>query len=489
MSDSAAEVDFELDLTFNPEAPEELHELGRRYWQVDGINAYTNSIEWVYKTADLDYQLWSGSAHYAAAAAVVAASSTFACRTCGGVLTLASRQTLTDARRGQAKDCRACDRVIEVRAAAVLDPKSLAKREQRAEKKRIDDEFRAQKAAEDEARRELTTALEEKRRAAIRARYPGEIERDGGYAMSRASLVAKVGALAAIHAAGKPGGLIHPIRLNDQTLAPNYRTSEDLFLAAWRAGLVLVHPSSATDAFEWDDGDEAALGDGLHVDRARFAAPGEGPLGPRLAAHTEYLRGALRIEHLSSTDRRELELLSRALVAEEAIRYFRYLIRDHSLPDPAEEHEARLRSHAQKIQVKSARGPRVEGISWPLGTKSQGPSRGPQEFFVMVAIPHDLTMPARSFIVPRIHVAAAAWIEHMNWLTEPGIPQGQRNAAVDRARVAMPTFAAYEDRWDLLLDEQESAPVLLPPAYRTLALDPRVGLPPEHEWRHTLPSW
>lgn len=142
-----------------------------------------------------------------------------------------------------------------------------------------------------------------------------------------------------------------------------------------------------------------------------------------------------------------------------------------------------------EIQVKSARGPRVEGISWPLGTKSQGPSRGPQEFFVMVAIPHDLTMPARSFIVPRIHVAAAAWIEHMNWLTEPGIPQGQRNAAVDRARVAMPTFAAYEDRWDLLLDEQQAAPVLLPPVYRTLALDPRVGLPPEHEWRHALPSW
>lgn len=142
-----------------------------------------------------------------------------------------------------------------------------------------------------------------------------------------------------------------------------------------------------------------------------------------------------------------------------------------------------------EIQVKSARGPRVEGISWPLGTKSQSPSRGPQEFFVMVAIPHDLTMPARSFIVPRIHVAAAAWIEHMNWLTEPGIPQGQRNATVDRSRVSMPTFAAYEDRWDLLLDEQEAAPVLLPPAYRTLALDPRVGLPPAHEWRHALPSW
>jgi hypothetical protein len=142
-----------------------------------------------------------------------------------------------------------------------------------------------------------------------------------------------------------------------------------------------------------------------------------------------------------------------------------------------------------EIQVKSARGQRVEGISWPLGTKSQSRSRGPQEFFVMVAIPNDLTMPPRSFVVPRIHVAAAAWIEHMNWLTQPGIPEGQRNAPVDRARVAMPTFAVYENRWDLLLDAQEAAPVMLPPSYRTLAQDPRVGLPPEHEWREALPDW
>lgn len=142
-----------------------------------------------------------------------------------------------------------------------------------------------------------------------------------------------------------------------------------------------------------------------------------------------------------------------------------------------------------EIQVKSARGSKTEGISWPLGSKSQGPSRGSQEFFVMVAIPHDLMMSPRCFVVPRIHVAAAAWIEHMNWLTQPGIPNGQRNAPVERARVSFPTFSAYEDRWDLLLTPQEVAPVLLPPKLRGLALDARVGLPPEHEWRLELPTW
>jgi hypothetical protein len=142
-----------------------------------------------------------------------------------------------------------------------------------------------------------------------------------------------------------------------------------------------------------------------------------------------------------------------------------------------------------EIQVKSARGPKVEGISWPLGLKAQGPSRSPHEFFVTVAIPHNLTAPLRCFVVPRIHIAAAAWIEHMNWLTQPGIPVGQRNAPVDRARVWMRTLAAYEDRWDLLLADQEAAPVLLPSEYRTFAQDSRVGLPPEHEWRRRLPKW
>ncbi len=142
-----------------------------------------------------------------------------------------------------------------------------------------------------------------------------------------------------------------------------------------------------------------------------------------------------------------------------------------------------------EIQVKSARGPKAESISWPLGTRSQGPSRGPHEFFAMVAIPHDLSLPPRSFIVPRIHVAAAAWIEHMDWLTHPGVPAGQRNAPVERSRVLMQTFKEYEGRWDLLLHDQDKVPVLLPKRFRELALDPRVGLPADHEWHVTLPEW
>ena len=107
----------------------------------------------------------------------------------------------------------------------------------------------------------------------------------------------------------------------------------------------------------------------------------------------------------------------------------------------------------------------------------------------MVTVPHDLTPTPRNFVVPRSHVAAAAWIEHMNWLSEPGIEPGKRNAPVERSRVPLSTFERYEDRWDLLLVNESEAPVLLPERYRDLAQEERVGLPPGHAWHAVLPEW
>lgn len=142
-----------------------------------------------------------------------------------------------------------------------------------------------------------------------------------------------------------------------------------------------------------------------------------------------------------------------------------------------------------EIQVKTARGRSWSSISWPLGANAQGPSQHEREYFVMVAVPHDLTLPPRNFVLPRSHVAAAAWIEHMNWLTMPGIEPGKRNAPVERARVWLSTFERYEDRWDLLLADEGEAPVLLPGHLRTLAQEERVGLPAGHAWRTVLPEW
>lgn len=142
-----------------------------------------------------------------------------------------------------------------------------------------------------------------------------------------------------------------------------------------------------------------------------------------------------------------------------------------------------------EVQVKTARSSHEASVNWPLGSKSQAPSAHEREYFVMIAAPTDLALALRCFVIPRAHVAAAAWIAHMDWLTEEGVPVGQRNAPVERSRVYLSTFAKYEARWDLLFVDESEAPVLLPPRYRELASSPRVGLPPDHKWRQSLPEW
>lgn len=141
-----------------------------------------------------------------------------------------------------------------------------------------------------------------------------------------------------------------------------------------------------------------------------------------------------------------------------------------------------------EVQVKTAQGSQSRFVNWPLGAKAQEPSQHEREYFVMVAVPPELDLTPRCFIVPRSHVAAAAWIEHMNWLTAPEAELGKRNAPVERARVNLQTFERYEDRWDLLFIDEHDAPVLLPREYREPAQEERIGLPPQHTWRESLPG-
>lgn len=141
-----------------------------------------------------------------------------------------------------------------------------------------------------------------------------------------------------------------------------------------------------------------------------------------------------------------------------------------------------------EVQVKTTRGTN-NNVSWPLGPKSQSPALHGREWFVLVAVPANPLQQIRNFVVPRNHVAAAAWIEHTNWLTDPAITPGKRNAGVDRARSHLSTFDGYEDRWDLLLSPADETPVLLPATFHDWAKEARVGLPPDHPWLASLPAW
>lgn len=143
-----------------------------------------------------------------------------------------------------------------------------------------------------------------------------------------------------------------------------------------------------------------------------------------------------------------------------------------------------------EIQVKTARVVNWEKANWPLGLKNQIPSAHDREYYVMVAVPFEDEITPRRFVVPRAHVAAAAWISHQDWRTEEGVAPGKRNAGPDMARVNLSVFERYEDRWDLLFEDESQAQVLLPPRYRELAASERVGLPEAHRWPSGyLPVW
>ena len=139
-----------------------------------------------------------------------------------------------------------------------------------------------------------------------------------------------------------------------------------------------------------------------------------------------------------------------------------------------------------EVQVKTSRVVGQRPGSWLLGSKAQQPSMSGREYFVLVALPSSMDGAPVYYVVPRNHLAAAAWISHMAWLTEPGVPVGKRNAGVDQSRVSAGVFAAYEGAWDLLHVDDRDVESRLPENYRELAGRPQVGLPPEHPW-HPAP--
>jgi hypothetical protein len=140
-----------------------------------------------------------------------------------------------------------------------------------------------------------------------------------------------------------------------------------------------------------------------------------------------------------------------------------------------------------EVQVKAAT--HSAKPNWRINQKAQQPARSDREWFVLVALATEPWAAPRAFVAPRDHVAAAAWIQHQDWLTAPGIPAGQRNAGFEQARIYTDVLSDYESRWDLLDRSTTEAPVLLPARFRELANAERVGLPEQHSWARHLPSW
>jgi hypothetical protein len=140
-----------------------------------------------------------------------------------------------------------------------------------------------------------------------------------------------------------------------------------------------------------------------------------------------------------------------------------------------------------EVQIKTASY--MPRPNWRLNAKAQHSAVSEHEWFVLIALGPEPWHAHRAFVIPRNHVAAAAWIRHHDWLTDQSAPAGQRNAPVDQARCQDWVFKGYEQRWDLLAIPTSEVPVLLPSRVHELARTERVGLPADHPWRVALPLW
>ncbi len=137
-----------------------------------------------------------------------------------------------------------------------------------------------------------------------------------------------------------------------------------------------------------------------------------------------------------------------------------------------------------EVQAKTT----LDSSSWPLGAKGTLAAETGREWFVLVRLGGPPTAP-ESFVVPRDHVAAATWIAHMAWLTDPDAPAGKRNAGIESARVGSSEFEGYRDAWGLLTDHEDArtCPVMLPAWMCDPEVLDRTGLPDGHPWHDGLP--
>lgn len=140
-----------------------------------------------------------------------------------------------------------------------------------------------------------------------------------------------------------------------------------------------------------------------------------------------------------------------------------------------------------EVQVKTASF--ATRTSFMLGEKGCDPSRSDHEWYVLVALAREAWAQPRAYVVPRDHVAAATWIRHMEWQTNPTALPGTRNAGIKAARIDDWIFARYEQRWDLLDASTTKAPVMLPSRFQDWATSERVGLRSDHPWSHGAPDW
>ena len=137
------------------------------------------------------------------------------------------------------------------------------------------------------------------------------------------------------------------------------------------------------------------------------------------------------------------------------------------------------------IQVKTASS--RKNLTWLVNEKAQKGSLNDAEWFVLVALSSDPGGLNRAFVIPRDHLAGAAWISHMAWLNDPTATR-PRSTGLNQARVPVEDLAGYEDGWDRLQQPTSEVGIRLSARLKAAA-EAHAGFPQVRPWKGKAVRW
>jgi hypothetical protein len=326
---------------------DDLVEIGQRYWHLDGFDSETGRPIWSETASKIDCSRWgqgSGRAYIVAAAAVRAVLPGHACPQCGEELVLASRSALDKIIQGEQPDnCADCDASLQEKIARALDPTRLRR-------------------ARENHDRQAGRQRERWRRQDWDAQRAGIVAE--AYAVSwldnqpipAASVRVELIALALLSYAPSPAPL-GPIREWVDPLHPDASSQHNCVAEVLNADLIRFHPSSQVDGFVWEpvtfDDALAVAGEGGEMPaptltgsyfplKATYFTQFGHSLETAAAAVRGHLAARLDPATMSLSRQQALVEMAVELLAEEAIRYFEYLLDQHKLPGVQENHRDKL---------------------------------------------------------------------------------------------------------------------------------------------------
>lgn len=339
-----------------PGADQRAVEIGERYWALHGIDSSVDPPRprWRTRSRELsvDVGVGHGRVHLIAANGVRAVVAALNCPKCDRPLSLRSRQHLQNLLAGKGLEhCVDCDALLLQSAAQEADPAVVERR-------------RAQHVKAGSRRQQTGTrnAWEAAQAASLLERCAVRLDPDPDWSRLAAAVRTEVAALAAIRYAPTVTPT-PPMETWPVPLTPTPALTAALMSDCCRAGLMAIHPDSPVSAFVWTSTfDEAAAAAG--GDPSRLPTPEwdrfyparvswYAPTGPTLGSAAERLDEHLQRRLYPATlgRRRHVEFLDLVveLIAEETLRYFRFQLERHNLPEVPANHVARLAEAARRL--------------------------------------------------------------------------------------------------------------------------------------------